>query len=59
LKVGDVIELNMVPGNGTAVVLNGEGKGVIDGNDFATTLLKVWLGDHPPSDELKVGMLGS
>jgi len=59
MKVGDVIELNMVPGGGTAVVLNGEEKGVLDGNDFATALLKVWLGDHPPSDELKAGMLGS
>jgi hypothetical protein len=41
MKVGDVIELDMVPGGGTAVLLNGEEMGVIDGNDFATALLKV------------------
>ena len=26
--------------------------------DFAAALLKVWLGDHPPADDLKAGMLG-
>lgn len=59
MKVGDVIELTMVPGGGTTATVNGETKGVIDGDDFASGLLKVWLGDHPPSDELKNGMLGS
>jgi Chalcone isomerase-like len=59
MKVGDVIELTMVPGGGTTAALNGEIKGVIDGDDFATGLLRVWLGDHPPSDDLKAGMLGS
>jgi len=39
--------------------VNGEEKDVIDGNDFATALLRVWLGDHPPSEDLKTGMLGS
>jgi hypothetical protein len=58
MKVGDVIELTMVPGAGTTAAVNGEIKGVIDGDDFATGLLMVWLGDHPPSDELKIGMLG-
>jgi len=59
MKVGDVIELTMVPGGGTTAAVNGETKGVIEGDDFAEGLLKVWLGDHPPSDELKTGMLGS
>jgi len=59
MKDGDVIELTMTPGAGTSVTLNGEEKGVIDGDDFAEALLKVWLGDHPPSDDLKVGLLGS
>lgn len=59
MKVGDVIELTVVPGGGTTATVNGETKGVIDGDDFAAGLLKVWLGDFPPSDELKAGMLGS
>jgi hypothetical protein len=59
MKVDDVIELTMEPGTGTVVVLNGERKGVIEGEDFATALLKVWLGDHPPDEEMKAGMLGA
>jgi hypothetical protein len=58
MQVGDVIQMTMVPGNGTAVVLNGDEKGVIEGDDFGTALLKIWLGDHPPSDDLKAGLLG-
>ncbi len=56
MKDGDVIVLTMVPGAGTTVVLNDDQKGVIEGDDFAEGLLKVWLGDHPPTDDLKVGM---
>jgi len=59
LKVGDVIQLTMVPGSGTTVEFNGAEKGIIDGDDFATALLMVWMGDHPPTDDLKAGMLGS
>jgi hypothetical protein len=58
MKVGDVVELTVVPGAGTTVVVNGKAKGVIEGDDFGLALLRVWLGDHPPSDELKAGMLG-
>ena len=58
MKVGDVIELTVVPGAGTTAMLNGEKKGVIEGDDFGAALLRVWLGEHPPSDELKSGMLG-
>jgi hypothetical protein len=59
MKVGDVIELTMTPGVGTSVTLNGEEKGVVEGDDFNRALLLVWLGDHPPSDDLKAGLLGS
>jgi len=59
MKDGDVIELTMSPGEGTTVALNGEQKGVIEGDDFAKALLLVWLGDKPPTEDLKKGMLGS
>ena len=49
---------SLVPGTGTVATLNGEQKGVIEGDDFAAALLKVWLGGHPPAEELKTGMLG-
>jgi hypothetical protein len=58
MKTGDVIELTMIPNEGTAVALNGEELGVIEGDDFSTALLKVWLGEHPPTEDLQVGMLG-
>ncbi len=58
MKVGDVVVLTMVPGKGTSVTYNGADKGTIDGDDFSTALLEVWLGEHPPTDDLKTGMLG-
>ena len=58
MKVGDVIEVTVVPDTGTYVVLNGKENGVIKGDDFGEALLRVWFGVHPPSDELKAGMLG-
>jgi hypothetical protein len=58
MKVDDTIELTMVPGEGTAVTLNGGAKGTIEGDDFSAALLLVWLGEHPPTEELKAGMLG-
>ena len=58
MKDGDVVEIDLVPGSGTAVTINGDSKGTIEGDDFATALLMVWLGDHPPTDDLKTGLLG-
>jgi long-chain acyl-CoA synthetase len=40
------------------VALNGQEKGTISGDDFGKALLRVWLGDHPPSEDLKAGLLG-
>lgn len=59
MKVNDVIELTVEPENGTTAVLNGKKMGVIDGDDFSAALLRVWLGDHPPADDMKAGMLGN
>lgn len=58
MKDGDEIVLTVVPGAGTTAALNGQDKGTIAGDDFGTGLLKVWLGDHPPSEDLKAGLLG-
>jgi hypothetical protein len=58
MKVGDVIQMTVVPGSGTAVVLNGEDKGIVEGDDFGAALLRVWLGDHPPTEDMKTGLLG-
>jgi len=58
MKDGDEIVLTVVPGAGTTAALNGQDKGTIAGDDFGAGLLKVWLGDHPPSEDLKAGLLG-
>jgi hypothetical protein len=58
MKDGDVVEIDLVPGSGTSVTINGDPKGTIAGDDFETALLMVWLGDHPPTDDLKAGLLG-
>ena len=58
MKPGDQIEFTLEPGKGTTAALNGEVKGTIAGDDFAAALLRVWLGNEPPTEELKQGMLG-
>ncbi len=54
----DVVLLDYIPGKGTIVNIRGEQKGVIEGEDFYSALLDVWLGDEPADDDLKEAMLG-
>ena len=58
LKEGNIVLLDYIPGKGTRVTINDEVKGVIEGADFYTALLDVWLGDEPADDDLKEAMLG-
>lgn len=58
MKEGDVVEMTLVPGKGTTIVFNGSTKGVIEGDDFAEALVNVWVGESPPSDDFKKGLLG-
>ena len=58
LKKNDVLLFDYIPATGTRVTLNGEVKGVIEGADFYTALLDVWLGEEPADDDLKDAMLG-
>ena len=58
LKAGDVIHIDLIPAAGVRVGINGEEKGVIEGADFYTALLDVWLGEEPADDDLKDAMLG-
>jgi Chalcone isomerase-like len=57
-KIGDVITLDYIPGQGTQVSWNGTFRGNIPGEDFHKALLNVFLGPKPPSDDLKDGLLG-
>jgi hypothetical protein len=58
VHAGDVVLLDYIPGKGTLVKIRGEEKGVIEGEDFYSALLDVWLGDEPADDDLKEAMLG-
>jgi len=57
VKKGDVILLDYLPGEGTAVTIRGERKGVVKGRDFNKALLAVWLGGRPADSDLKRAML--
>jgi hypothetical protein len=54
---GDVIDLDYQPEEGTEVLFNGELQGRIEGKDFYTALLKVWLGQEPADADLKTALL--
>ena len=58
MKDGDVVEMTLIPGKGTTVVINGVEKGTIEGDDFQEALVKVWVGPEPPTDDFKEGILG-
>jgi len=58
LKKNDVLLFDYIPATGTRVTINGVIKGVIEGADFYSALLDVWLGEEPADDDLKDAMLG-
>ena len=59
MKQGEVIHLDYIPGSGTVVIIRGQQKGIVSGEDFNRALLNIWLGDYPVGEELKQSLLGS
>jgi hypothetical protein len=57
LKEGDRLSFTYRPGKGLEVS-SAKRSGLIEGADFARTLLLIWLGAHPPNAGLKRGLLG-
>ena len=58
-KEGMEILLDWVPGAGTQVTIDGQPRGnPIPGEDFYRALLRIWVGEHPVSDDLKSALLG-
>jgi Chalcone isomerase-like len=55
---GEVILICYLPGTGTEVRINGKRSGNVEGETFFHALLAIWLGAHPVSSDLKLGMLG-
>ena len=60
LKKGDNLTFDWVPNVGTSVSLNGQliADGLAD-KTFFNALLRVWLGDRPAGQTLKVALLGA
>jgi len=58
-KKGDAINFEYVPEAGTRVTVNGQARGsVIPGEDFFSSVLRIWIGDKPVDGSLKKGLLG-
>jgi hypothetical protein len=57
LKEEDTLVFSYVPDKGTSIEVKGQHEVTIEGHDFASALLSIWLGD-PPNDEIKRGLLG-
>ena len=58
VKEGDRIGFAYEPGKGSRLSLNGSDKLTIAGKAFADLFLLVYIGPHPPTAEVKRGLLG-
>lgn len=55
---GQAVSFASDPGTGVEVAVDGTATGTIEGADFASALLEIWLGPEPPNEDLKSGLLG-
>jgi hypothetical protein len=58
VKPGDRYALTYVPGKGTELALNGEVLGTIEGEDYASAIYGMWLGDNPMNKSFKKQLMG-
>jgi hypothetical protein len=59
LPKGNRLVMTYVPGEGTAVEVNGKTKGTLPGKPAADAILATWIGPKPgPGEDFKKGMLG-
>ena len=57
-KTGQSLTFTHDPATGVMVDANGVTGPAIEGAEFATALLTIWLGAKPPNEDLKSGLLG-
>jgi hypothetical protein len=55
---GDTLTFSYLPGRGVLVTVNGEVRGLTGDAAFGRALIGIWLGDDPPGERLKRGLLG-
>ncbi|HZR83554.1 MAG TPA: chalcone isomerase family protein [Candidatus Binatia bacterium] len=58
LREGSQVTFDYVPGTGTTGTIAGKNAGTIPGPEFMRALWGIWLGDDPPNQALKDGLLG-
>jgi hypothetical protein len=58
MKSGERLTFTHWPSRGVQVIVGGAAKGTVEGDDFAKAFFSIWLGPHPPSSDLKAGLLG-
>jgi hypothetical protein len=58
LHEGDTFSVTYRPGAGLEVRHGSKSLGVVPGADFARAIFGIWLGERPPNQGLKAGMLG-
>ena len=56
---GDEMVFTSVPGQGLEVQIRGQVEGRIEGDDFARAFWSIFLGEKPPTEKLKKGLLGA
>lgn len=56
---GHALNLTYIPGQGTAVEVNGKAKGTLPGKPTADAILSTWIGPKPgPGEDFKKAVLG-
>jgi hypothetical protein len=53
IRSGDVVTVGYAPDSDTTLRINGEAVVSQSGNDLIDTMLRIWIGDSPISDNLK------
>jgi hypothetical protein len=53
-----VVHLDYLPDVGTRVVVDGQERITIPGEDFFRAMLHIWIGDKPVDGRLRDAMLG-
>jgi hypothetical protein len=55
---GDIVMVDYIPLKGTQVSIRGRMKGIIPHEHFYSMVLRVWMGGHPPTQQLQKALLG-
>lgn len=58
INKGSVVHLDYVPEVGTRVIVNGQERITIPGEDFFRAMLHIWIGNKPVDGRLRDAMLG-